>query len=61
MDIDMNLVAGITLGSFFLCFGCVCYLGERKRRKELKAAKEALAASATKVQTEVQAAVVISV
>ncbi len=57
----MILVAGITLGSFFLCFGCLCYLGDRRRNKELKAAKEALAASATKVQTEATAAVVMSV
>jgi hypothetical protein len=53
MDIDMNLVAGITLGSFVLCCCCVCYIGNRQARRQRQEAKEALRASVPPVEAEV--------
>ena len=60
MDIDMNLVLPITVGSFSACFILACIRGEYNRRNDMQKARDALMASATQGE-QVQAVVVMSV
>lgn len=52
MDIDMNLVLPITIGSFAVCLLVLCCCGEWRARVRRQEARAALVASATPVHVE---------